>query len=102
VLVIALASVRRLVRLLSEPMPTSGSYDFLLEDGARAQDLDADSDEISFRRFVTGRWAALQRYAFILAGDHQIAEDVVQAGLEKCWRRWGKIRWPLSPRRTLR
>lgn len=36
--------------------------------------------------------AALQRYAFILTGDHQIAEDVVQTALEKCWRRWSKIR----------
>jgi RNA polymerase sigma-70 factor (sigma-E family) len=53
---------------------------------------DDESDaELSFRRFVTARWAALQRYAFLLTGDQHTAEDVVQIALEKCWRRWRQI-----------
>lgn len=53
---------------------------------------DEDSPDVSFRRFVAARWTALQRYAFLLTGDHQLAEDVVQVALEKCWRRWDQIR----------
>jgi len=52
---------------------------------------DGAAQEIEFRRFVAARWSALQRYAFLLTGDHQIAEDVVQTALERCWRRWGRI-----------
>jgi RNA polymerase sigma-70 factor (sigma-E family) len=48
--------------------------------------------EVSFRRFVAARWSALQRYAYLLTGDQQTAEDVVQVALEKCWRRWRQIR----------
>ena len=51
-----------------------------------------ESAEVSFRRFVAARWAALQRYAYLLTGDQQTAEDVVQTALEKCWRRWRQIR----------
>ncbi len=51
-----------------------------------------ESAEVSFRRFVAARWAALQRYAYLLTGDQQTAEDVVQMALEKCWRRWRQIR----------
>jgi RNA polymerase sigma-70 factor (sigma-E family) len=48
--------------------------------------------ELSFRQFVAARWSALQRYAFLLTGDQQAAEDVVQIALEQCWRRWRQIR----------
>jgi RNA polymerase sigma-70 factor (sigma-E family) len=51
-----------------------------------------ESPEVSFRRFVAARWAALQRYAYLLTGDQQTAEDVVQIALERCWRRWRQIR----------
>jgi RNA polymerase sigma-70 factor (sigma-E family) len=88
----ALISAGRFRRLRSEPVRRPGSYDILLESGATARALDEESAEIGFRRFVAARWNALQRYAFILTGDQQIAEDVVQAALEKCWRRWDKIR----------
>ena len=44
-----------------------------------------------FRQFVAARWSALTRYAYLLTGDHQTAEDVVQVALEKCWRRWAQI-----------
>jgi RNA polymerase sigma-70 factor (sigma-E family) len=87
----ALISAVRFRRLLSEPARRPSSYDVLLESGATARARDEESAEIGFRRFVGARWNALQRYAFILTGDQQIAEDVVQAALEKCWRRWDKI-----------
>jgi RNA polymerase sigma-70 factor (sigma-E family) len=51
-----------------------------------------ETAEVSFRRFVAVRWGALQRYAYLLTGDQQTAEDVVQTALEKCWRRWSQIR----------
>jgi len=51
----------------------------------------ARSPEDGFRSFVAARWVALTRYAFLLTGDHQAAEDVVQTALEKCWPRWGQI-----------
>ena len=88
----ALLPAVRFRRLLSEAAPPPGSYDVLLEGAARSRALDDESAETAFRRFVAARWNALQRYAFILTGDQQLAEDVVQAALEKCWRRWDKIR----------
>lgn len=51
-----------------------------------------ETAEVGFRRFVATRWGALQRYAYLLTGDQQAAEDVVQIALEKCWRRWSAIR----------
>jgi len=73
-------------RTAGGPEPTEGpSEAMFLERGE-------ESAEVSFRRFVAARWAALQRYAYLLTGDQQTAEDVVQTALEKCWRRWRQIR----------
>ncbi|GLY16113.1 DNA-directed RNA polymerase sigma-70 factor [Kineosporia sp. NBRC 101677] len=81
------------LRLLSKPAdPPRPRYDLVTENGAEARELDQESAETNFRRFVAARWGALQRYAFLLTGDHQLAEDVVQVALEKCWRRWDRIR----------
>ncbi|GAB3253524.1 SigE family RNA polymerase sigma factor [Kineosporia babensis] len=90
----ALLPALRALRLLSEPARPAppARYDLLTESGSQARELDQESAEVSFRRFVAARWGALQRYAFLLTGDHQIAEDVVQVALERCWRRWDKIR----------
>ena len=55
-------------------------------------DPDGDSPDVGFQRFVAARWSALQRYAYLLTGDQQTAEDVVQSALEKCWPRWREIR----------
>ncbi|MBT0769744.1 SigE family RNA polymerase sigma factor [Kineosporia sp. J2-2] len=87
----ALLPAVRAMRLLIEPVPP-GHHDLIVESGVRSRELDDDSAEVSFRRFVAARWNALQRYAFVLTGDHQFAEDVVQVALEKCWRRWDRIR----------
>jgi RNA polymerase sigma-70 factor (sigma-E family) len=62
-----------------------------VEPAESAEEPVEESAEVGFRRFVAARWSALQRYAYLLTGDQQIAEDVVQTALEKCWRRWRLI-----------
>ena len=48
--------------------------------------------EEEFRDFVAARGQALLRTAYLLTGDRQLAEDLVQAALEKVYPRWGSIR----------
>src|SRR6478735_5054378 len=45
----------------------------------------------SFEDFVAARSAALWRSAWLLTGDAQRAEDLLQTALVKVWRRWSKI-----------
>ncbi|HEX5543481.1 MAG TPA: SigE family RNA polymerase sigma factor [Micromonospora sp.] len=47
-----------------------------------------DSD---FHQFVVQRSPALSRAAFLLAGDHQLAEDLLQAALARTYRHWQRI-----------
>ena len=49
------------------------------------------ADEEAFREFVTARWTALLRTAYLLTGDHGRAEDLVQTTLEKMHRHWRRI-----------
>ena len=46
--------------------------------------------EAELREFVTGRGAALSRAAFLLTGDHQAAEDLVQETYVVMVQRWQK------------
>jgi RNA polymerase sigma-70 factor (sigma-E family) len=55
------------------------------------------TDDESFREFVTMRWPALVRTAYLLTGDHGRAEDLVQATLEKMHRHWRRIATLESP-----
>ena len=48
-------------------------------------------DEV-FRGFVAARGHALIRTAYLLTGDQQLAEDLVQTALEKAVRHWSSIR----------
>jgi RNA polymerase sigma-70 factor (sigma-E family) len=48
--------------------------------------------EDEMRDFVAARGQALLRTAYLLTGDRQLAEDLVQSALEKVFRRWGAIR----------
>jgi RNA polymerase sigma-70 factor (sigma-E family) len=48
--------------------------------------------ETDFEEFVTARSAALLRTAYLLTGNHQDAEDLVQAALLKAVPRWGRVR----------
>ena len=45
----------------------------------------------SFEGFVRSRTAALLRLAYLLAGDRQLAEDLVQEVLVKAHRRWSRV-----------
>lgn len=45
----------------------------------------------TFEEYVATRGRALWRSAWLLTGDAQRAEDLVQTALVKCWRRWDKI-----------
>jgi len=47
-----------------------------------------------FEEFVTARSGALWRSAYLLTGDRQRAEDLLQTALVKAWRRWGSIERP--------
>jgi RNA polymerase sigma-70 factor (sigma-E family) len=49
-------------------------------------------EDAEFRGFVTSRGHALLRTAYLLTGDQQLAEDLVQTSLEKTVRHWGSIR----------
>ena len=46
--------------------------------------------EAELREFVSARAAALSRAAYLLTGDHQAAEDLVQDTLVVLVRRWRK------------
>ena len=40
---------------------------------------------------MAARGRALERYAFVLTGDAQRAQDLVQTALVKAYRRWGRV-----------
>ncbi|QSR27744.1 SigE family RNA polymerase sigma factor [Nocardioides aromaticivorans] len=44
-----------------------------------------------FDGFVAARGGALWRSAWLLTGDHQLAEDLVQTALAKSWRAWSRV-----------
>ncbi|GAA0952771.1 SigE family RNA polymerase sigma factor [Virgisporangium aurantiacum] len=50
--------------------------------------VDRDGD---FREFVLQRGHALSRVAFLLTGDHQLAEDLVQIALARAAARWPRL-----------
>jgi len=53
--------------------------------------VDAVQDEV-FRGFVAARGHALIRTAYLLTGDQQLAEDLVQTALERAAGHWAAIR----------
>lgn len=50
------------------------------------------NDEQEFRDFAAARSRALLRTAYLLTGDHQHAEDLLQTTLTKVYLGWGRIR----------
>jgi RNA polymerase sigma-70 factor (sigma-E family) len=48
-------------------------------------------DEAVFESFVRASGASLLRTAYLLTGDHGLAEDVVQTALERTARHWGRL-----------
>lgn len=55
-----------------------------------------DDDE-TFRDFVVRQWEPLSRTAYLLTRDRGLAEDLVQAALEKTHRHWRRIERADSP-----
>lgn len=49
-------------------------------------------DNSGFAEFVAARSAALFRAAFLMVGDHQLAEDLVQEALTKTYAAWPRLR----------
>lgn len=64
---------------------------------AAVDDDEADTEssgdrlEAEFREFVATRWTALLRTAYLLTGDHDRAEDLVQSALVRVHRHWPKV-----------
>ncbi len=46
---------------------------------------------VSFEHFVAARSGQLLRTAYLLTGDHQLAEDLLQTALTKAWFVWARI-----------
>ena len=44
-----------------------------------------------FREFAAARGPALSRSAYLLTGDHQLAEDLLQTALTRCVAHWDRI-----------
>ncbi len=57
--------------------------------------------EAEFEAFVAARYASLLRAAFVLTADRQLAEDLVQSALLRCYPAWGK-RAPEHPEAYVR
>jgi RNA polymerase sigma-70 factor (sigma-E family) len=59
--------------------------------------MTAQLDEEAFHAFVVARTAALARTAYLLTGDHHLAEDLVQTALFKAAKSWGRIQGDPEP-----
>jgi RNA polymerase sigma-70 factor (sigma-E family) len=46
---------------------------------------------MEFEEYVAARGRALERYAFVLTGDRQRAQDLVQTALVKAYRHWRRV-----------
>lgn len=50
-----------------------------------------EASEVAFREFVTRSTAGLLRAAWLLTGEESLAQDLVQAALERTWTRWDRV-----------
>ncbi|GII20677.1 SigE family RNA polymerase sigma factor [Planosporangium mesophilum] len=55
--------------------------------------MNQDEDRYpGFGEFVAARTAALSKTAYLLTGDHQLAEDLLQSALARVLRHWRRVR----------
>lgn len=54
----------------------------------------ARRDEAAFADFATARFAALHRCAYLMVGDEQLAQDLVQEALTKTYVAWPRLHDP--------
>ena len=55
------------------------------------------ADRRGFDEFVATRSRTLLRTAYLLTGEHALAEDLLQTALAKSWFAWGRIDGPPEP-----
>ncbi len=55
------------------------------------QEVVSEAAADGFDAFVGARGDALWRSAWLLTGDRQLAEDLVQTALAKSWRAWDRV-----------
>jgi RNA polymerase sigma-70 factor (sigma-E family) len=46
---------------------------------------------MEFGEYAAARGAALERFAYVLTGDPQLAQDLVQTALLRAYRRWWRV-----------
>ena len=63
----------------------------------RTSDVDGSTPEDRFNAYVHARTGALSRTAYLLTGDHQLAEDLVQTTLFKAAKAWHRIQGDPDP-----
>lgn len=56
-----------------------------------------ERDEDRFTEFVRAHSASLFRTAYLMTGDHQRAEDVLQTALVRVYQRWARVEAMESP-----
>lgn len=57
--------------------------------------MPAPSDQ-EFSELVEAAWPGLYRTAYLLLGEHHLAEDLVQTALAKTYAAWDKVREPAA------
>ena len=57
---------------------------------------------MDFEAYVATRGRALERYAYVLAGDAHLAQDLTQTALAKAYRRWAWVVRADEPDRYVR
>ena len=50
------------------------------------------SDNDGFDEFATAAWPRLRRSAYLLTGDHHLAEDLTQTALVRTYAHWRRVR----------
>jgi RNA polymerase sigma-70 factor (sigma-E family) len=85
---------------------TEGTHGVSADDDEVEQELpdeppgrgsERERTEATFREFVTARWPALLRTAYLLTGEHDRAEELVQGALVRVHRHWSKVERAGSP-----